>query len=614
MIIRRMRKTSALHTAARALVLGAMSAMCASTASQAAIIYVDDTAVGANNGTSWADAYTKLRPVLNMAQPGDEVRIAQGVYSPANPGGSRELSFVLPAGASVVGGFAGDGAIDPDAFDPQTYITILTGDIDGDDGPDFANTAENSLHVVTADGGDRSTILRGVDIVAGNANGSADPFTFDSVGGGVLVIDGASPSILDCVLELNQAAYQAGALYAAKASPLVRRCTLRNNRTTLDESVAGAAMLGTGSLVQCCNFEDNSAGVAGGATGGSGIKFTDTTFTGNVAVGAGGAVTGNMLTFTECTFMDNYANIGGAMRCSDSTIKNTVFDTNTASNRGGAIVNGLTGSLLTVDSCTFTLNSAKVGGAIDTRSAINAYNCLFDRNSTGVLGYNGGAIAVLGTGDIVNCAFIGNSAVLGGGAISLNNAVATVTNCQFSGNTSEVVGSAIVNDDGTLTLDNCTIVGNTSQLLVGSPGSAVRNRDGGVLIINNSLLWNNNSAGDLSQESQVFRETGTLELANSTLQGWTGSYGGANNNGDDPLFVDADGGDDTFGTDDDNLQLQAASPARNTGDNSLVSRDALDINNNGNTNQRVPYDLAGNRRIRQSIVDRGTFEFDPHGP
>jgi hypothetical protein len=49
------------------------------------IIFADDDADGANDGASWADAYNDLQDALTVAQAGDEIRIAQGIYKSGPP-------------------------------------------------------------------------------------------------------------------------------------------------------------------------------------------------------------------------------------------------------------------------------------------------------------------------------------------------------------------------------------------------------------------------------------------------------------------------------------------------------------------------------------------------
>jgi hypothetical protein len=45
-------------------------------------IYVDSDTPGANNGTSWADAYNFLQNALIAAVSGDTIQVAQGIYTP----------------------------------------------------------------------------------------------------------------------------------------------------------------------------------------------------------------------------------------------------------------------------------------------------------------------------------------------------------------------------------------------------------------------------------------------------------------------------------------------------------------------------------------------------
>src|SRR5688572_12934918 len=76
-----------------------------------AVRYVNANATGANNGTSWTNAYRELVSAFNAAQAGDEIWIARGIYYPDFVGGQhtgdRDARFLLKPDVSVFGGFAG---------------------------------------------------------------------------------------------------------------------------------------------------------------------------------------------------------------------------------------------------------------------------------------------------------------------------------------------------------------------------------------------------------------------------------------------------------------------------------------------------------------------------
>ena len=136
----------------------------------AATIYVDTNTPDNNDGSNWSKAYKYLQDALFAASAGDEIWVAQGVYTPdsnsANPTGSndQDAAFQLINGVTAKGGYAGYGEPDPNARDVDLYKTILSGDLDGDDGPNFTNTGDNSYHVVTGSGIDETTILDGFTI------------------------------------------------------------------------------------------------------------------------------------------------------------------------------------------------------------------------------------------------------------------------------------------------------------------------------------------------------------------------------------------------------------------------------------------------------------------
>ena len=164
------------------------------------VLYVDDSADGANDGTSWQNAFTDLQDALAVAAGAEveEIRVAQGVYRPAGPGGSREASFQLISDVTVRGGYAGVTGADSNARNVSAYETILSGDLNGDDDLDFGGNGENSYHVVR--GGGTSAVLDGLTIAYGNADGTL--FYPESRGGGMYGFGGTA---IDCVIRNNVA-------------------------------------------------------------------------------------------------------------------------------------------------------------------------------------------------------------------------------------------------------------------------------------------------------------------------------------------------------------------------------------------------------------------------
>ena len=82
--------------------LGAIEA----TVTNSTQIYVDKDATGANDGTSWTNAFTSLKDATDLASSGVEVWVADGTYYPTS-GTDRTTSFVVNSGAKIYGGFNG---------------------------------------------------------------------------------------------------------------------------------------------------------------------------------------------------------------------------------------------------------------------------------------------------------------------------------------------------------------------------------------------------------------------------------------------------------------------------------------------------------------------------
>lgn len=104
------------------------------------VLYVDAAAGPGGTGASWGTAFNDLQPALAAAS-GDgvtDIWVAKGVYKPAAAGGSRAATFQLVNNIRVLGGFAGTETLASQA-DPVANLTVLSGDLNGDDVPGFGN-------------------------------------------------------------------------------------------------------------------------------------------------------------------------------------------------------------------------------------------------------------------------------------------------------------------------------------------------------------------------------------------------------------------------------------------------------------------------------------------
>jgi len=295
-----------------------------------AVVYVDADATGDDNGTNWADAYSDLQDALSVAAAGDEIRVAQGIYAPAGPGGDRAATFRLLDGAALVGGYAGVGEPDPNTRDVSAFETILSGDLNGDDGPHFVGNDENSYHVVDGSGTGATTVLDGFTITAGNANGEA---WADARGGGLFNHSGHF-AISNCTLVANTAEGAAGAMWNYSSAPMVTDCAFLGNTTRYNGGAVFNNFGGETTFVNC-SFVNNTAGASGGAVNNgsrSEVTLVSCAFIGNSAAYHGGAVSSGGycdVTSTNCTFVANTADIAaGGMHNgirSDTTLTNCLF-------------------------------------------------------------------------------------------------------------------------------------------------------------------------------------------------------------------------------------------------------------------------------------------------
>ena len=565
-----------------ALMLAAAPALAVGT-----IIYVDkDATSGANNGSSWTDAYTKLQSALDTTNANGgtshEIWVAEGTYYP-DEGGAHvnnavtETFVISYNNVQLYGGFAATETLRAQR-DWTAHPTLLSGDIDANDwNTDTNHIAEtwndivgnNAYHVLYLDGETNqpitaTTTLDGLIITAGHANGSSP----NDSGGGV---------------------YCAGYGTGKACSPTLTNVTFSGNLVNN----------GGGGMV--------NDGYNGGA---SSPTLTNVTFSGNSAGGRGGGMYNNGTydgvsrpTLTNVTFSGNSAQYGGGMYNegafgdSSPTLANVTFSGNTAVVGGGMYNKGFSGaSSPTLANVTFSDNSASDSGG----GMVN-------------YGYNSGASSPT----LTNVTFSGNSASDSGGGM-YNEGLSgtsspTLTNVTFSGNEASACGGGMFNGArysgvSNPTLTNVTFSGNSANYGGGMCNDGYEGASSPMLV--NTILWGNIAIGGGNQISNTGSVTLTISYSDIDEDGYTGSNGNIRQNPQFVAPITATAAPTTTG----NYRLNFGSPAIEVGNNLSVTvgtdLDGLPRLNDGNGDTTATVDLGAYEAGSMTCgVGVGTYSF-----
>lgn len=347
-------------------------------------IYVDDDATPGGDGLTWATAFNDLQIALAAADSDagiSENLIAQGTYRPTVANGVQTIAFSPRSGLTLRGGYAGVTGSDPSDRNIELYETILSGDLNGDDGPNFTNRSENSHTIlqITAD----DIVIEGLIVQGGEQTGCVIEKPIEirlctfvanrgSFGGAMLLIgpvNSSTPVILeDCRFFRNLATNRAGAIHFLPGDNPIE--------------------------ISRCHFVENSSGNVAGAV------YIDT----------------RVAQLSDSTFVGNSASLGGAVVFDDSgvTVKRCIFAGNSATDGGGALYYYET--FLALVNCAAVGNSAGHAGAIYefcTAGFTRMANCSIIENRAMNVGGAESNCHTFPHFDVIGCLFWGNQDDLG---------------------------------------------------------------------------------------------------------------------------------------------------------------------------------------------------------
>ncbi|MCL1875868.1 MAG: hypothetical protein FWF87_06380 [Synergistaceae bacterium] len=389
-------------------------------------LFVTQDGAGSKDGTSWENASSDLKSLMDSIDGEAEIWVASGTYS---PGEESVDTFSLKKGIMIYGGFAGTESTIEER-DVKKNSTILSG----------GNISRNAA-VVTARNGALSgdTRLDGFTVTGGGNTTS---------GGGLYTEINSSPLITECVFTANTAYLGGGAVYNYYSSPYMIDCTFSGNKSLI-ENGGGISNYYSSPTFANCSFLKNEAVYGGGMFSfGAKIVVLNSTFSDNNSYsrGAGMSNYNASVTVTGSAFSGNHAEeYGGGMYNEDSepVISNCVFSNNVAApGNGGGMAN--IGSTVEIAECKFSANEADFygGGIANVKSSLKISDCVLSENKA--IRFNGGGIVNWdSTLTVSNSQFIDNAAVTGGGIYNYNTSP-VIEKSVFSG---DVKGN-IIEDAG----------------------------------------------------------------------------------------------------------------------------------------------------------------------
>lgn len=277
----------------------------------ASVVFVDQSASGANDGSSWKDAFTSLDQGIAAAQANWQIWVAKGTYKRGST--TSQAVVTMAANVAMYGHFKGTEAGLADRDLKSADETLL----DGESTVRVANAANAAL-------------LDGFVLQHGSA----------VQGAGLYAVGIQGLKVANCRFDSDNASDSGGAVYAINSDLSLERTTVRSCNASGAAFGGGLYLSSTTATIDGCEISHNMGGTGGGLYAvTSTLTITNTVFDANQGVysqsGGGGAFLQNTTAqITSSVFTGNAATqaYGGGLynETASPTLTNCTFWGNTA--------------------------------------------------------------------------------------------------------------------------------------------------------------------------------------------------------------------------------------------------------------------------------------------
>lgn len=368
--------------------------------------------------------YHSVQEAIDVAQPGDEVKVAgycAGVYNipalntdtfTATQVAAITKSLTMRGGYTITNWLESDPIANPTTIDAQGQGRVLVINSDSDAGVNIEN-------------------LRLTDGNAFGLGSDVDGAWYDS-GGGVYAV--GETIVLSNTHITNSVANMGGGIYSMSGLTLLNSHIYANS--TPDYDAAGGGISNeSGSAMTIINTHifDNSASTGGGISNLGVLTITSGSINRNVGgfFGAGGIINGysGTIAIDKTRIISNVTNfdIGAIYNMGQLIVDDTIIAENRALLDGGGVWNDEYGTLILHNSTIVSNTTSGVAGGLFSEGALHISNTTIAHNQAGELA--GGLGVYSGTVVMTNTTIAYNTAVTGsgiyhddrGGSIKLNN-------------------------------------------------------------------------------------------------------------------------------------------------------------------------------------------------